>query len=61
MYEGEHWSKNPWVWLIIAIPALTVLGCALTIYLAVSRPYTLVSDPTAVTSVSPETQQFGSE
>ena len=32
------------VWLVIAIPALTVAGCLLTIYLAVTTPDELVSD-----------------
>ncbi|HLU07870.1 MAG TPA: hypothetical protein VKZ91_15030 [Woeseiaceae bacterium] len=40
----ERWQRNPWVWLIIAIPALTVAGCLLTIYLALTRPDYLVSD-----------------
>ena len=33
------------VWLIIAIPGLTVLGCLLTIYLAITHPEILVQDP----------------
>jgi len=61
MHDGEHWRKNPWVWLIIAIPALTVLGCAFTIYLALSRPHILVSDATPAAFVGPETQQLGGE
>ena len=39
----EPWYRNPWVWLIIAIPTLTVVGCAITIYLAISNPHILVS------------------
>ncbi len=38
----ESWQKNPWVWLLIAIPALTVAGCMLTIYLALSNPHIMV-------------------
>lgn len=33
------------VWLLIAIPGLTVIGCLLTIYLAISNPDKLVKDP----------------
>jgi hypothetical protein len=40
----EPWQRNPWVWLIIAIPALTVAGCLVTIYLALTRPDYLVDD-----------------
>ena len=42
--ENEPWFRNPWVWLLIAIPALTVAGCLLTIYLAITNPDMLVSD-----------------
>lgn len=41
----NRWYTNQWVWLVIAIPGLTVLGCLLTIYLAISRPDVLVKDP----------------
>jgi hypothetical protein len=40
----EPWQRNPWVWLIIAIPALTVAGCLMTVYLALTRPDFLVGD-----------------
>jgi FixH len=40
----ERWQRNPWVWLIIAIPSLTVAGCLVTIYLALTRPDYLVSE-----------------
>jgi hypothetical protein len=39
---AEPWYRNPWVWLIIAIPSLTVAGCMLTIYLAITHPHILV-------------------
>jgi hypothetical protein len=42
--EEEAWYRNPWVWLIIAIPSLTVAGCLFTIYLALSNPDHLVTD-----------------
>ena len=48
----DDWRKNPWVWLVIAIPSLTVIGCALTIYLAISHPHILVNDPATETSTA---------
>lgn len=42
----DRWQQNPWVWLIIAIPALTIAGCLMTIYLALTRPDYLVRDYT---------------
>jgi hypothetical protein len=43
----EPWYRNGWVWLVIAIPAATVLGCLLTVYLALSHPDELVHDEPA--------------
>lgn len=40
----EPWHANPMVWLVIAIPSLTVAGCLLTAWLAVSNPDQLVGD-----------------
>ena len=45
----EPWYRNPWVWLIIAIPSLTVVGCVLTIYLAITNPHILVGAGSADT------------
>lgn len=44
MHTNDTWYRNPWVWLLIAIPALTVLGCTVTIYLALAHPVSLLSD-----------------
>lgn len=41
----EPWYRHRIVWLVIAIPGLTVIGCLLTIYLAISNPDTIVKDP----------------
>jgi len=41
---NDPWFRNPWVWLVIAIPALTVVGCLFTMYLALSHPHILVND-----------------
>ncbi len=48
----EPWYRNPWVWLLIAIPSMTVVGCMLTIYLAVTNPHILVSDDVPAASGS---------
>ena len=54
--EKEPWYRNPWVWLVIAIPSLTVAGCMLTIYLALTNPHILVGDEApATTAGSTET------
>ena len=42
--QDDAWYQNGMVWLVIAIPALTVAGCLLTILLAISHPETIVSD-----------------
>ena len=51
---NEPWFRHRLVWLLIAIPGLTVAGCLFTVYLAVSNPETLVQDP--VLDASPATQ-----
>lgn len=61
MPTSEHWRKNPWVWLLIAIPALTVAGCALTIYLALTNPHIVVGDSPAPRSAGSEAQQPGED
>lgn len=58
---GEAWYRNPWVWLIIAIPSLTVAGCMLTIYLALTNPHTLVSDSAHKNPAAPTAGEVGSE
>lgn len=41
----EAWYRNGWVWLVIGIPAATVAGCFLTIWLALAHPDERVHDP----------------
>jgi len=53
--KDEPWYKNEWVWLVIAIPSLTVIGCMITIYLALSNPDYLVSD-SAIKEETPASQ-----
>lgn len=39
-----HWYREPWVWLMIALPMSAVIGGMITIYLAVSTSDGLVVD-----------------
>ena len=57
--EAEKWYRNQWVWLVIAIPALTVIGCMFTIYLAVTNPDHVVEDRQADYSQVEERQGSG--
>jgi hypothetical protein len=54
MPDNECWYRNKMVWLVIAIPGLTVAGCLLTIWLAISNPDALVKDPAL--DAAPETR-----
>ncbi|GEM_PF-1762002 len=45
MAANDRWYRNGWVWLVIAIPGATVLGCLYTIYLALANPDPLVREP----------------
>ena len=58
---AENWRRNPWVWLIIAIPSLTVIGCALTVYLAISHPHILVDVSATQTSAADGSENSGSK
>ncbi|HYG43222.1 MAG TPA: FixH family protein, partial [Bordetella sp.] len=31
------WHREPWPWFLMAGPLLAILGCIITIYLAVTR------------------------
>ncbi len=59
--EQEPWYRNPWVWLVIAIPSFTIAGCMLTIYLALTRPHILVGDDPPANSVTAGSADTGSE
>ncbi|TMS57419.1 lipoprotein transmembrane [Imbroritus primus] len=34
--ESKVWWKEPWPWLLMAGPAVAMVGCGVTIWLAVS-------------------------
>ena len=42
--DTEPWYRQFWPWFLIAVPALTVLACMVTIYIALSYPHRLVVD-----------------
>ena len=60
MLRDDTWYRNPWVWLLIAIPALTVLGCSITIYLALTHPDSLLNDGEPQATISSGTPGNGS-
>jgi len=33
--DGRPWYREPWPWILMAGPALAIIGCIITIYLAV--------------------------
>ncbi len=39
------WYREPWPWVLIAIPLLTVIASAFTFWLAISHPDYLVVEP----------------
>jgi len=47
---GRPWYREPWPWVLIALPFLTVIASAVTFWLAVSHPDYLVIE-------APEYQQ----
>jgi len=59
--EAEPWFRNPWVWLVIAIPALTVVGGFLTLYLALAHPHILVTDDVPLAPTAAGTPATGDE
>ena len=44
MNETKPWYREPWVWLMIALPASAVIGGMITIYLAIVSSDGLVED-----------------
>ncbi len=35
--DGRPWYREPWPWILMAGPALAIVGCAITIYLAMTN------------------------
>jgi len=41
---GRPWYREPWPWVLIAIPLAAVIASAVTLWLALSRPDHIVVD-----------------
>jgi hypothetical protein len=52
--DTRPWYKEPWPWVLIAIPLLTIIACAYTLYLAVSNPDYLVVEEEEYNSIVEE-------
>ena len=52
--NDDIWYRNRMVWLVIAIPATCVLGCLVTIWIALANPDFLVAEYTESTMESAE-------
>lgn len=55
--DSLPWFKHRMLWLVIAIPALTVAGCLLTIFLAINNPDQIVSDPADTNASAPSARR----
>ena len=60
------WYRQFWPWVLIAIPLLTVIASGITLWLALSRPDTLVVDEVQYQQIrdelrvqTPQTEQAG--
>ena len=62
--DSRPWYREPWPWVVIAIPLLTIIASAFTFYLAISHPDHLVIDATEYQKVKSQLQAeptFGAE
>jgi hypothetical protein len=42
--DFRPWYREPWVWFLIALPTMSIVGCAITIWLALTHPDFVVID-----------------
>jgi hypothetical protein len=42
--DFRPWYREPWPWVLIAIPVLTIVACGVTLWLALANPDYLVVD-----------------
>jgi len=54
--NNRPWYREPWPWVLIAIPLLTIIASAITFYLAVSHPDYLVIEATEYQNVKSQLQ-----
>lgn len=55
------WYREPWPWVLIAIPALTVVASGITLWLAISRPDHIVVEPAEYDRIKSELNAQPSE
>jgi hypothetical protein len=51
--SAKPWYREPWPWVIIAIPLMTVVASMITLWLAITHPDHLVVDESAEQDVNP--------
>lgn len=52
--ELRPWYREPWPWVLIALPLLSVIGCGITLWLALSHPDYLVVKPQELDQIKTE-------
>jgi hypothetical protein len=52
--DFRPWYREPWPWVLIAIPALTIIACGVTLWLALANPDYLVVDDEEYQAVKAE-------
>jgi len=50
--SANPWYKEPWPWVVIAIPFLTVVASMITLWLAITHPDHLVVDESSGQAVN---------
>jgi hypothetical protein len=54
--DSKPWHRQLWPWILIALPASAVIGCAITIWLVLQNPeYPIARD----TNVAPVNEVLG--
>ncbi|WP_404991230.1 hypothetical protein [Cupriavidus pauculus] len=44
--QAKPWYKEPWPWILMSGPLLAIVGCGITIWLAIAHADVPVSDAT---------------
>jgi hypothetical protein len=52
--QTRPWYREPWPWVLIAIPLLTVIASFVTLWLALSHPDYLVVEPQELQQIKAE-------
>jgi hypothetical protein len=54
--DYRPWYREPWPWVLIAIPVLTIIACGITLWLALANPDYLVVDDDQYQAVKADLQ-----